>query len=571
VTIVIFAHQIRIEFQMLTAHHLSKSFELQTLFENVSFSLNPGQRTGLVGPNGCGKTTLMRILAGIEPPSSGSVSHDPDLRIGYLPQGFEPDPALTIAEIVHHHATDLNEMENEISAVATALVNQADQPGLQARYDELLRRIQSADVGRIAQILAGLGLDEVDPMLPAGKLSGGQQTRLSLALVLLDEPQCLLLDEPTNYLDIRMLEWLEDWLISSPYATLIISHDRAFLDHTVSHILDMDPLKHRVREYSGNYTDYMVQRQSEIEHQWSEYNDQQAEIRRMRQDIIRTKEQAAHTERQASSIRIGGSEYKQKGFKTYQQSIAKKVAKKAKSRQKKLKRYLESEERVEKPREIWHMKLEFTPTNHLGRTVIRFNGVSIGYDPSNPLITDVNLDIHARQQIALTGPNGCGKTTLLRTITGQIPALKGEVHLSSTARIGYLTQDQSGLDLSQTAVGVMLSYFPNETLARNFLAYYLFTGDEPLKPISMLSFGQRTRLLLASLVADGCNCLLLDEPINHLDIPSRTQFEQALAQFDGTVLAVVHDRYFIQRFAEEVWWVESGTIRQRANIPADIT
>jgi ATP-binding cassette subfamily F protein 3 len=556
---------------MLTAHHLSKAFELQTLFENVSFSLIPGQRTGLVGPNGCGKTTLMRILAGIEPPTSGYISHDPHLRIGYLPQGFEPDPALTISEIIHHHTTDVNELEKELCAAAAALANQPDQPGLQARYDELLQCIQSSVTGRFAQILAGLGLDEVDPILPAGKLSGGQQTRLSLALVLLDEPQCLLLDEPTNHLDISMLEWLEHWLIDSPYATLIISHDRAFLDHTVSHILDMDPLKHLVREYSGNYTAYMVQRQSEIEHQWSAYNDQQAEIRRIHQDIMRTKEQAARTERQASSIRIGGSEYKRKGYKTYQQSIAKKVAKKAKSRQKKLERYLESEDIVEKPRTTWQMKLEFSPTNHLGRSVIRFSGVSIGYDPSNPLLTGVNLDIHAGQQIALTGPNGCGKTSLLRTIIGQIPALKGEVHLSSTARIGYLTQDQSGLDLSQTAVDVMRSYFPNETLTRNFLAYYLFIGDEPLKTISMLSFGQRTRLLLASLVAEGCNCLLLDEPINHLDIPSRTQFEQALAQFGGAVLAVVHDRYFIQRFAEEVWWVENGTIRQRPNNPAEIT
>jgi ATP-binding cassette subfamily F protein 3 len=311
----------------------------------------------------------------------------------------------------------------------------------------------------------------------------------------------------------------------------------------------------------------MAQHQKEIEHQWIAYTDQQAEIRRLHQDIVRTREQAAHTERQASSIRIGGSDYKQKGYKSYQQGIAKKVAKKAKSRQKKLDRYLESDERVEKPRVSWEMKLEFNPVDHIGPTVIQLEQLSIGYDPDHPLIHGVNLDLHAGQRVVLTGPNGSGKTTLLRTITGQIPPLAGELQFSTTTRLGYLTQDQSGLDHNQTPVEMILSYFPNETVARSFLAYFVFTGDEPLKLISMLSYGQRTRLLLAKLVAEGFNCLLLDEPINHLDIPSRRQFEQALSQFGGSVLAVVHDRYFIQRFADEIWWVENGVIRRGWEIP----
>ena len=552
---------------MLTAHRLSKSYELQTLFENASFSLNPGQRTGLVGPNGCGKTTLIRILAGLELPSSGNVSRDPHLRIGYLPQGFQPDPMMSMAEVIHQHTGDVSLLETELAATAQALVERPSDLYLQASYDDLLRRIQSVDTGQIFHILTGLGLDKVDPLLPASQLSGGQQTRLSLALVLLDEPQLLLLDEPTNHLDISMLEWLEGWLTSSPCAALIISHDRTFLDHTVSRILDMNPVDHSVREYAGNYSDYLGQRQTEIEHQWNAYHDQVAEIQRLRLDITRTREQAVHTERQASSIRIGGSEYKQKGYKSYQQGIAKKVAKKAKSRQRKLERYLEAEERVEKPHETWEMKLEFNPAKHLGRTVIRCDELSIGYDPDHPLLTGINLDLQAGQRIALTGPNGSGKTTLLRTILQQIPLLAGEIHISTTAHLGYLAQDQSGLSLEQTPVEMMMKYFPNETLARNFLAFYLFTGDEPLKPISLLSFGQRTRLLLARLVAEGSNCLLLDEPINHLDIPSRTQFEQALAQFNGAVLAVVHDRFFIQHFAEEIWWVEAGRIERRFNEP----
>jgi ATP-binding cassette, subfamily F, member 3 len=550
---------------MLTAHHLSKSFELQTLFENVSFSINPGERTGLIGPNGCGKTTLMRILAGLEPPSRGQVSCDPQLRFGYLPQGFEPDPKLGLAQIIHMHTGDISQLEKDLSCTAEALAKLPESPELQVRYDDLLRRIQSADPGWAARILTGLGLEVIDPDLPVGKLSGGQQTRLSLALILLGEPQCLLLDEPTNHLDITMLEWLENWLVHSPCATLIISHDRTFLDHTVSHILDMDPITHNVREYTGNYSAYLSQRQAEIEQQWVAYHDQQAEIQRMRQDILRTREQAAHTERQASSIRIGGSDYKQKGFKSYQQGIAKKVAKKAKARQKKLDRYLLSDERVVKPHASWNIKLEFAPANPVGRFVIQLEELSIGYEANHPIVSRINLDLRAGKRVALTGPNGCGKTTLLRTITGQISPLSGQVHLSMTAQLGYLSQDQSDLILTQTPVGMMLAYFPNETIARSFLAYYLFTQDEPLKAIALLSFGQRTRLLLARLVAEGCNCLLLDEPINHLDIPSRAQFEQALAQFDGAVLAVVHDRFFIQRFADEVWWVEDGVLVPRSN------
>lgn len=551
---------------MLTAHHLSKTFDLQTLFENASFSLNPGEHTGLVGPNGCGKTTLMRILVGLEPATSGYVSCDPDLRIGYLPQGFEPDPNLTLADIISMHTGDIRLLETELEFITETMASHPGDPILQAHYDELLRRFQSSNPGRTAHVLSGLGLDEVDQNLPTGRLSGGQQTRLSLALVLLDDPQLLLLDEPTNHLDITMLQWLENWLNSSPCAAMIISHDRTFLDHTVRHILDMNPHTHQVREYAGNYGDYLRQRQTEFEQQWRAYNDQQAEIQQMRQDIIRTREQAAYTERQASSIRIGGSDYKRKGYKSYQQGIAKKVAKKAKSRQKKLDRYLESDERVEKPKASWRMKLEFNPAGHLGRTVIRLEKLCIGYDPSYPLLMNVNLDIHAGQRIALTGPNGCGKTTLLRTITGNLPGLSGMVHTNPTVRLGYLAQDQTGLDLAQTPVEVMFNYFANETEARNFLAYYLLTGDEPLKQISLLSYGQRSRLLLAKMVAEGCNCLLLDEPINHLDIPSRTQFESALVQFDGAVLAVVHDRYFIQRFAEEIWWVENGTIRRYYDI-----
>ena len=546
---------------MLTVSHLTKSYDFQSIFEDISFSLNPGERAGLVGANGCGKTTLLRILAGLETADAGNVNRATDLRLGYLPQGFEPDPQATLGEIIGARAGDAAALESELSLVAESLAAHHADPALQARYDDLLLRIQAAETGRAAAILAGLGLAGVDPSLPARLLSGGQQTRLSLALVLLSDPQLLLLDEPTNHLDIAMLEWLEDWLNTCPCGALIVSHDRTFLDHTVTRILEMDMQTHSLREYAGNYSAYVEQRQAELDRKWSAYRDQQEEIKRMKADIARVKQQAVYTERQASSIRIGGGDFKIKGYKSYQQGIAKKVAKKAKSRERKLEHYLESDERVEKPQSSWSLKLSFAQPAHHSHLVIHTEKLSVGYLPDRPLLRDLSLDVHAGQRIAITGPNGAGKTTLLRTLAGQLPPLGGDVRLGASQKLGYLAQDQSGLDPSRTAVETLDAYFPTHTEVRSFLAKFLFTGDEPLKPVGLLSYGQRTRLLLARLVAEGSTCLLLDEPINHLDIPSRAQFEQALSTFEGAVLAVVHDRFFIQRFAQQVWWVENGAVR----------
>ena len=549
---------------MFTVHQLAKSFALTTLFTNVTFSINSGDRVGLVGPNGCGKTTLLRIITGHETADSGHVAADPGLRFGYLSQGFELDDHASVAEVVGRAAGDPAILEAELVSLAQALSRQPGDPWLQSQYDALLTRLSTADPGRAAGILAGLGLDDIPSQQPVYRLSGGQKTRLNLALVLLADPQVLLLDEPTNHLDIAMLEWLEEWLAGFSGAALIVSHDRTFLDRTVNRILAMDQQKHTVREYPGNYSDYAAQVEQERQKQWATYRDQQSEIRRVKQDIARTKAQAERTEREASSVRIGGEKMKFKGYKDYQQSIAKKVAQKSKARERKLERYLDSEERVERPLSSRNMRLDFGGTAHLGRSVLHLKELSVGYEKERPLLTGLNLDVTPAARIVLTGPNGSGKTTLLRTIAGRLPPLGGVIERGPSVKLGYMTQEQTGIDPALSPLQTIRPAFANDTAARTFLSYFLFTGDEPLRSNSQLSYGQRARLALAQMVVAGCNVLLLDEPINHLDIPSRESASRvpSCSSFEGTVLAVVHDRYFIDRFASDVWWVENRSIHR---------
>ncbi|MBP6470132.1 MAG: ABC-F family ATP-binding cassette domain-containing protein [Chloroflexi bacterium] len=535
---------------MLTAHGLNKQYGLAPVLKNITFSVNGGERVGLIGPNGSGKTTLLRLLTGQEKPDSGYVALNPGaLRVGHLAQGFEPDPAQTVAEVLHTAVGDPATLEDELAQLALALAENPEREELQEAYDDVLMRLNRSDNGRIPAILAAFDLDLLPQTQLVGTLSGGQKTRLALALVLLGDPQLLLLDEPTNHLDIAMLEWLEAWLANFPGGALIVSHDRAFLDQTANRILDLDPITQTIREYAGNYTDYLEQYLNEQEKKWSAYKDQVYEIRRLKQDIARQRESAMAIHRATTA--------RQPGVRMF----AKKAMKRAKSREKKLERYENSDERVEKPARSWQIKLDFEEPAHLGRDVLALEGLNVGYAGFAPLLTDLNQLLQAGQRVVVTGPNGAGKSTLLRTIAGEIRPLSGHLRLGGSVKLGYMSQEQEGLTPGLTALETIQRAAPlNETDARSYLHYFLFSGDDPLRPIEQLSFGERARLALARLVAEGCNFLLLDEPINHLDIPSRTRFEQALGQFEGTVLAVVHDRYFIERFAEEVWVVEDGRL-----------
>ncbi len=537
---------------MLAVSQLTKRYGSTLVFRNVSLLVNPGERVGLIGPNGCGKSTLLRIIAGEETPSAGSVSFTPpDLRIGYLPQGLEPPPGATVGDVLYPQARALAALEADLERLSVQLADRPEDPSAVAAYAATLDRIER--LSRLIQpetsgpILAGLGLDGLALDTPAAILSGGQKTRLGLARLLIAAPQLLLLDEPTNHLDITALEWLEGWLASFPGAALIVSHDRTFLDQTVTRVVAMDPVEMTAQSYTGGYTAYIDAVTRAREKQWAQWRDQIVEIERLRHDVERTMARAVRKENATKNDR--------------QRRYAKKVAKKAKAKEKRLERYLESEERVEKPRQTWQMKLDLAAVEPGSRDALRLVDLAVGYDPAAPLLTGINQTIHAGERIVLLGPNGCGKTTLLRTIMGEVPPLAGSIYLGPSTRAGYLSQEQDTLDAYENALEAVLDVATqSETEARTFLHCYLFSGDDVFVPVPELSYGERARLMLALLVAQGCNLLILDEPINHLDVPSRERFERAMSSFDGTVLAVVHDRYFVDRFATRVWVAESGTV-----------
>ena len=542
---------------MFTVHQVSKSFGIAPVLENVSFSLNGGERLGLVGVNGCGKTTLLRVMAGQEKADSGSVQRTPvDLRVGYLPQGFAFPESETVGGFSDRMQGGMLRLSDELERLALELAAQPDSAALQHAYDSVLGKLSlAAESGwRGPGILASLGLGEMAADMPAAHLSGGQKTRLALAGVLLGNPQALLLDEPTNHLDLDMLTWLEDWLLAFKGGVLIVSHDRAFLDRVATGILDLDEDTHRLTAFPGNYSAYLEQKVGEQEKQWQEFNDQQEEIAQLASSAAQV--------RSIAKFRKGGKadsgDKFARGF-FANRSLA--TMRRAKHLEKRLEQ-LTGEDAIDKPRAGWQMKLEFVDTPDSGRDVLRMEGLSVGYN-GTPLLRAIDLTVHLGQRIVLAGPNGTGKTTLLRTIAGRIPPLAGSARLGAGVQLGYMTQEQEDLNLAWTPLRTIQEItHGGDTEARTFLHQFLFSGDDVFVPVGALSYGERARLSLARLVALRCNFLLLDEPVNHLDIPSRTRFEQALAAFDGTVLAVVHDRYFIEGFASEVWRVEGDRVKR---------
>ncbi|MGE5603057.1 MAG: ribosomal protection-like ABC-F family protein [Nitrososphaerales archaeon] len=563
---------------MLTVRDITKWFGDVKVLDRINFTLNRGERAGLIGPNGSGKTTLLRIITGQLAPDRGHVLLSPrTVRIGYLAQALEFAPGAVVGDVLaaaecaagpcddHAAAGGDEAAESRLArlAEAVAAASNGELAAAMAEYDAALAAFQalggSARYADASAVLGGLGMADVGHERPVSSLSGGQKTRLGLARLLLSEPDLLLLDEPTNHLDIVALEWLEGYLAGYPGAVLIVSHDRAFLDRTVTRVLALDGVSRALKEYAGGYSDYAFAFDRELDKQWAAYREQQERFRKLESSIRRLSNQAKNIEGETIHF--------------YWRRIAKDLARRAVVQKERLQRMMESEDALEKPGQTWKMKLEFVDTPRSGQDVLQVHDLRFDYDkPPNgsrandgsarPLLDEVNLHLGYGERAMLIGPNGTGKTTLLKLITGELQAWAGEIRLGRGVKVGYMAQEQENLEPKATPLSLIRRAAPlDETDARSFLHYFLFGGDEVFTPVGRLSFGERSRLSLALLAVQGCNFLLLDEPINHLDIPSRERFEQAIARFEGTVLAVVHDRYFIERLATVIWVMEGNTIR----------
>ncbi len=540
---------------MLQVNHVSKSYGVQTILEDVTLIVNRGERIALIGPNGCGKTTLLRIITGLEQADSGAVSLASGLTIGYLPQGMELSPEHTLAEAVRSGVAGYEPARQKVARLETAMADASAEalPRILTEYDAALEHFESLGgyqlEHRCEQILAHLGLGELEADLPVRNLSGGQKTRLGLARLLIAEPDVLLLDEPTNHLDIEALEWLEGFLASYRGAVLMVSHDRVFLDRCVSGLVAIDEKTHTATFYSGNYTDYAEARVSQLQKQRAQWQDQQVKIRQLEDSIRHVSERA--------------NRYQNLSKDDFQRRKSKMVMRKATAQSTRLQRYIDSEERVEKPIAGWHLKIDFGQMPRGGQEVIVLRDAGHTYDGDRWLFRQSTQMLRHGERIVLVGPNGCGKSTLLKAIAGQIALAEGEVKIGANIRIGYMPQEQETLDPTLTPLRVVQDATSiTETEVRNFLHLFLFAGDEVFTPVGALSHGERSRLLLAKLVIGGANCLVLDEPLNHLDIVSRERIEEALESFPGAILSTTHDRAFIDQFATGLWTIADGAIRQ---------
>lgn len=533
---------------MLQVSNLNKSYGVQSILKDINFTIQGNDRVGLVGANGCGKSTLLDILTGKLPADSGIVALEKGKILGYLPQKTHLEGDISIQSHLENGIPGLVEAQQMMEEASDRL-KAGDSEALVV-YGEAASQFEALGgyqfEFKAQAILAGLGLPYFGLDRPMSQLSGGEAMRVHLAGLLLAEPHILFLDEPTNHLDIEALEWLEGFLKTYQGAVLLVSHDRVFLDAIVDRVLEIDEDTHTLREYAGNYSGYARQKELELQKLVAAWQDQQAEIKHLRTDAQRTAEQARHSElvTRDSTLR----------------RYAKKVAKKAKAKEKRLECYLDSDERVEKPEEKWRLRVNFDEGAHQSQLVMAARSLGHAYQ-SGWLFQDLDLNIQQGDRIALIGPNGCGKSTLLKCLLGEIQPSTGSVRIGNSTKIGYMPQQQETLPPEKTPIEIIQAIAPmNQSEVHHFLHYFLFEEEQARLPSSLLSFGQRARLLLAKLVASGSNCLVLDEPVNHLDIPSREQFERALEMFKGTVLVVAHDRAFIQRTADIIWKLKNGAL-----------
>ena len=512
----------------LVVENIAKSFGIHEIFKDVTFMLDQGEKVGLVGVNGGGKTTLLRCLLAPETVDGGFIKFEPGLRIGYVQQGFQGIGEGTLWQFLVNAGKDILELRQKMSELEkqVAAAKGAELDSLLADYARVSNIYEHADgynyENRIKIVLHGLGFPEDEWDKPAENFSGGQKTRILLAAALVKEPDLLILDEPTNHLDIRMTEWLEGYLRNFKGGVLIVSHDRFFLNNVVGRVLEMEG--GHLQNFKGNYDQYLAQKEIQMATMEAAYEAQQEYIARTEAYIRRFKA----------------------GIKS----------KMARGRQSQLNRL----ERVEGPERIEEFELRLPPAPESAERVLVLEELSVGYG-ENVLLKDINLVLRKGEKTALLGPNGAGKTTLLKTILGELSPVTGKAKIGNRVKIGYFSQSYERLDPSQTLLDNFLTEYGYTTEhTRSLLGGMLFHGDDVFKEIGTLSGGQKARLVLLKLVLDGANLLILDEPTNHLDIAAREAVEAALEAFDGTVLVVSHDRYFINEVASRIWEIDNQQV-----------
>jgi len=501
---------------------VTKQFGTQMVLENASLELNSGETVGLVGANGSGKTTLFRLIVREFEPDFGTITRARGVEIGYLKQ----EPAVVLDRTLHEEVgsvfADLLVLEGKLHAVADQIAHSHDDPilpQLMEAYDRINTQFIAAGghtfETRLNEILGGLGFSMSDNILPMSALSGGQRCRAALAKLLLEDKPLLLLDEPTNHLDIDSVRWLEKFLTGHRGGAVVISHDRYLLDRLCERIVEV--ADRRMASFPGNYTNY-------------------AQTKAMR-ELTQERDFEKH------------SEFITKERAFIAKHLAGQRSQQAKGRRTRLERQLKDGELVtQAPTSKRQAKIAFTTKDAKEGTILRCDDLSMAYG-DNRLFTDLGFQVSGGDRLGITGPNGTGKTTLLKILLGEVPATSGTFELAPRLRVGYYSQDHAGLDPKRTIVDEIRAVRPefSEQNARSFLGRFLFTGNDAFKPLGALSGGEQSRVRLASLMLGGSDVLVLDEPTNHLDIPSREVLEEALGEFNGTIIAVSHDRYFLDR------------------------
>jgi len=554
---------------VLTATNLSKAYGPEEIFSGVTLSIPQRARVAIVGPNGIGKTTLLRILAGEESASGGQVHLARSAKMGYLPQEVGRLLGDSLWNQCLDALSDLLGQEKQLKEMEAQMARQPENEDLLARYGRLQEVFELAGgytyETRIQQVLTGLGFAREDYHMPVAHLSGGQRTRAWLARLLLARPDLLILDEPTNHLDIQAVEWLESYLRDWEGAVLIVSHDRYFLDQVVNYIYEMS--RYGFETYRGNYTHYTQQREERWEERKQFYESEIARMEKeldyIRKNISGQRVQMAKGKLSRLSREIEAIE--KLGFDGIRGKKWSQVAHDAGSIDKKPMRVEEAASRLSALHtpddQLKTVGLHIRAKDRSGNIVLRAENLKVGY-PGKSLFEIEELELRRQECAALIGPNGSGKTTFLRTILNQLEPLAGEVRHGASLKIGYFAQAHEGLDSSLTLIEEIdrVGKGMLERDIRKYLGRFLFSGDDQYKKVSVLSGGERGRLALAKLALLDANFLLLDEPTNHLDIPGQEILQQVLADFEGTILMVSHDRYLIDALATQIWEIDTDNL-----------